>query len=103
MFEEDDDDNNEAKKKECKKKGKIYRYKLLLCFCFVNKENAFQQNEEEEEKTTLMRIRMQFNYFGLVDGGEFKCGIGTSGGNVRANNFENGCCIICGNGIVDRR
>ncbi len=36
-------------------------------------------------------IRIQFNYFGLVDGGEFIRGIGNNGGNVRANNFENGC------------
>ncbi len=62
-----------------------------------------EKKKKRKEKQHWLWLEIQFNYFGLVDGGEFIRGIGNIGGNVRANNFENGCWIICGNGIVDRR
>lgn len=58
-----------------------------------------RKRNKEKKKTTLIiiiiiinnRIKIQFDYFGLVDVGELIRGIGNNGGNVRANSFENGC------------
>ncbi len=52
----------------------------------------FNKQKKKKKKTTLIIINIiRFNYFGLVDVGELIRGIGNNDGNVRANNFENGC------------
>ncbi len=76
------------KKERERKKGKNIHIQTVAVF--LNKE-CFSTKKEKRKTTLIIIRRIQFNYFGLVDGGEFRRGIGNNGGNVRANNFENGC------------